>query len=97
MYRLSLEEALRQVPKTLEQLGRVRKMYLRKIERANGKDLLNLFEFFRSKEAELTIHERLLREAQPDYPRMITPERLASKSRMIVLWRSLKEECERRL
>ena len=97
MYRLSLDEAVRQKPKTVAQLERVREMYMRKIERADQDELLNLFIFFKTKEAEMIVHEALLREAQPDFPRLITDELMSSKSRMIILWRGLKEEAARRM
>lgn len=97
MNRLSLDEAIRQRPKTLEQLERVRKIYMRQVDRADKDGLLKLQLFFRTKEAELTAHEFLLKRARLDYPRIITDEMLASKSRMIMLWKGLREEVERRL
>ena len=97
MFRLSLEEALRQKPKTIAFLEKVRKIYMRQIERADRKKLQDLFTFFQTKEAEATIHLSLLRMARPTLPHLITDELLAHKSRSIIFWRGLKEECERRL
>jgi len=97
MFRLGLEEALKQKPKTMTFLERIRRIYMRQIERADRKKLLDLFTFFQSKESEAIIHERLLREAKPLLPHLITDELLAHKTRSIIFWRGLKEECERRL
>lgn len=97
MYRFSLYEALRQKPKTLEFLERIRKVYMRKINKAGRDELRDFHLFFRSKEAEIIAHDVILREVQADLPHYVTPELLASKTRMIIFWRGLKEEVERRM
>ena len=97
MFRLSLEEALRQKPKAIAFLERIRKIYMGQIERADRKKLEDLYTFFEKKEYEATAHELLLRRNRELYPRLITPELLTHKSRSILFWRGLKKECERRL
>jgi hypothetical protein len=94
---LSLEEAMREKPRSIAHLESIREMYLDMINRADEKKLEELLALFTSKELEAMVHESLLREAQPRFPKIISDELMATKSRMVMFWRGLKEEVERRL
>lgn len=97
MYRGTLEEALRQKPKSLETLERVRNMYLRQMEKMPKVELLKMHAFFTDKEREADEHEKMLTEAKGMYPRLITAELITFKVRLLDLWKGLREEIERRL
>lgn len=97
MERPSLWEALRERPKDIETLERIREMYVRKIEAASREELMNLLTFFQIKEMEEIAHEEMLRKARPTMPHLVTDELMAYKSKSVIFWRGLREECERRL
>ena len=97
MYRISLDEALSQRPKTVGFLQRIRKTYERQMDKMSEEKLVNLRTFFDNKEVEAMSHKLILEENRMRYPKLITDELLASKDMLILFWRGLKEEADKRL
>lgn len=97
MYRMSLEEALSQRTHTITSLQRIRAVYERQMSKANEQQLTNLRTFFDNKEVESRAHLMILQSAAAKSPNLVTKEILATKEQLIVLWRGLKEEADRRL
>jgi len=97
MIRPSLGEAMREKLATTEHLENIRQMYLNKMAKMSHKELDDLCSLFESKEREESAMLDALKEARTDYPRQITDELLATKSRKILLWSGLAGECRRRL
>jgi len=94
---MTFEQVLREKPKTMEQLEKVRGMYLERIEKASESELKELYMFFIAKRDEADAIVRLLKENVGRYPKVITRELISSREKVLLLWVGLMEEVDKRL